>query len=102
MPTVVQVRALGGQRLEFVSREASAHIKVRGFKIFPELIEAELIKHPEIEAAYCGAVTSSDLSSSDGESEDTDARLEAAVTLKDNSTLSSGTPAGIKMAACPV
>ena len=61
-----------------------------------------LIKHPEIEAAYCGAVTSSDLSSSDGESEDTDARLEAAVTLKDNSTLSSGTPAGIKMAACPV
>ena len=47
---------------------------MRGFKVFPELIEAELIKHPEVEAAYCTAV-------GDGSGDDTTSRLEAAVYL---------------------
>ena len=38
------VRCLGGRTISFESRESASHIKVRGFKVFPELIEAELIK----------------------------------------------------------
>jgi len=73
----------GGHSISFVSREAGSHIKVRGFKVFPELIEAELIKHPDIEAAWCAAVGD--------EGDDTSSRLEAAVALTQTATISSGT-----------
>mmetsp|Transcript_7435 Transcript_7435/g.12576 ORF Transcript_7435/g.12576 Transcript_7435/m.12576 type:complete len:1066 (+) Transcript_7435:114-3311(+) len=74
------VRSVGTRKIEFVSREASSHIKVRGFKIFPELIEAELTKHPDIEAAWCAAV-------GEDTEDDTTNRLEAAVSLPETSTL---------------
>lgn len=74
------VKWMGGKKLQFVSREASSHIKVRGFKIFPELLEAELMKHPDVEVAWCAAV-------GDGSGDDTKSRLEAAVTLSSKSRL---------------
>ena len=73
----------GARFIEFVSREASSHVKVRGFKVFPELLEAELRKHPDVETAYCAAVGE--------EGDDTTSRLEAAVALKVGSSASSAT-----------
>ena len=76
------VRKLAGGAIEFVSREAGSHIKVRGFKVFPELVEAELVKHPQVESVWCAAV------GDDGD--DTSNRLEAAVKLTPGAALSSG------------
>ena len=34
------VRWVGGNCIEFCGREAGSHVKIRGFKVFPDLIEA--------------------------------------------------------------
>jgi thioester reductase-like protein len=70
----------GGTSLQFVSREALAHVKIRGFKVLPEMVEVELMKHPDIEVAWCAAVGS-------GTGDDTTSRLEAAVRLSSESRL---------------
>jgi thioester reductase-like protein len=75
------VKYLGGRSVSFVSREVSSHIKVRGFKVFPELVEKEIMKHPDVDAAWCAAVGRGD----DGD--DTTSRFEAAVGLSVGSTL---------------
>uniref|UniRef100_A0A7S3NL32 Carrier domain-containing protein n=1 Tax=Aureoumbra lagunensis TaxID=44058 RepID=A0A7S3NL32_9STRA len=63
---------------EFVAREANAHVKViGGFKVFPQIIESLLMRHPQIEFALCGTT---DISSG---------RLEATVSIRDDTDLPS-------------
>ena len=69
------VRWRAPDEIEFCGREAGSHVKVRGFKVFPELVERQVAGHPGIDAAFVAAV-------GDG---DGDARLEAAVVLNDAS-----------------
>ena len=40
-----------GARIRFCGREAGAHVKVRGFKLFPEAIEAEILQRRVIRCA---------------------------------------------------
>lgn len=53
--------------------------QVRGFKLFPELIESEINKHPDVASSWVSAV---------GE-DDATARLEAAIELKQGAKLDS-------------
>ena len=73
------VRWVGGNRIEFCGREAGSHVKIRGFKVFPDLIEAKVAEHPSVEAAWAGAVGASDA----------EMRLECAVACKEGLTSSS-------------
>ena len=40
------IRWLGDGKFKFVSRQKGAHIKVRGYKVFPHLIEDVMNTHP--------------------------------------------------------
>jgi len=63
------VRWLGEGRIQFVRREASTHVKIRGFKVNPKVVETILLEHPQINSALCVATGANDQ----------EARLEAAV-----------------------
>ena len=67
------VRVLGAGRFAFVARATGSHVKIRGFKVFPGAIRAELARHPAVRAAWCAARGA----------HDADARLECAVLLRD-------------------
>ena len=58
-------------RFAFVRREVGEHIKIRGFKVFPKLIEGTLTQHTAIADAWCVAL---------GETDQT-RRLEAAIAI---------------------
>ena len=66
------VRWLGGGRIAFVARQKGAHIKVRGYKVFPDLIEGVLGSHPSVGYVWVAGIGSTD--------ENT--QLEAAIHLK--------------------
>ena len=53
------VRWVGGNCIELAGA-GRFHVKIRGFKVFPDLIEAKVAEHPSVEAAWAGAVGASD------------------------------------------
>ena len=73
------VRWVGANRIEFCGREAGSHVKIRGFKVFPDLIESKIAEHPLVEHAWAGAVGAND----------SEMRLECAVAIKGELTSSS-------------
>ena len=71
------IRWLGDGKFKFVSRQKGAHIKVRGYKVFPYLIEDVMHTHPAIDTAWVAGVGT----------DDTNTRLEAALFLKADSKI---------------
>ena len=54
------IRWMGDGRFKFVSRQKGAHIKVRGYKVFPNLIEDVMNTHPAIDTAWVAGVGTDD------------------------------------------
>jgi len=73
-PTGDLVRWLGRNRLTFESRQKSAYVKIRGFKVSPLMVQDVLCKSNSVQLAIVSTVGTSD----------TDQQLIAAISFKDS------------------